>query len=664
MVVGDVKQAVYRWRGGDLKLLQQDVEQRIGKERVDVKELQQNFRSAAGIVSFNNALFQASAALVAAETGKSITAEAYTDVPQLASKKTEGFVQISFLAGEGDESWKELALNQIPVYLEKLQLLGASLKDIAILVRTNGEGQGIVAHLLEYKNSTRANPDYKYDIVSNESLRLDTASTVNLLISSLQYLLNPEDGIARAHLGYELARLHDSGKDLNEVFIGANQATFESTLASSFTTQKISLKKLPLFELTETLIEIFGLGEVVGELTYLQTFQNLVLDFTNRERNDLGAFLEWWEENKSKKSIQVSGDVDAVQLMTLHKAKGLQFKYVIIPFCSWSLDHEGNKSPRLWVTSAESPLDKAGYLPIKYSSALKETAFAEYYEEERSRCYLDNLNLLYVALTRAEHGMMVMAPVKHGKTVAKLLAESIATSEVLNAKWNEAAQHWKSGEWSLSESSYKEDKKPALALKQYPSSQWREKLVIRQTAKGYFAADDHPMFEKVKHGIHLHAVLSRIKYADELEGVIQQTIFDGLMTREEKPVIEKLIEELLGNKVIASWFGREWDVRTEVPILLPARLPEATGKLGTGDSRIDRLMLKDGKAVVVDFKTGEPKKEDQKQVAEYMEILKKMNFAEVEGYLLYIKTGDVVSVPPGKSSRSKGKDEKQLGFGF
>ncbi|MBK5279633.1 MAG: hypothetical protein JJE09_12295, partial [Bacteroidia bacterium] len=530
--------------------------------------------------------------------------------------------------------------------------IGASLKDIAILVRTNAEGQDIIAHLLRYQNSGQSKPDCKYDVVSNESLRLDGACTVNLLISSLQYLLNPEDGIARAHLGYEFSRLKEEGKDLNEVFIGANQALFENTLPSLFTRQKISLKKLPLFELTETLIEIFGLGNCQGELTYLQTFQNLVLDFTSRERNDLGAFLEWWEENKAKKSIQVSGEVDAVQLMTLHKSKGLQFKFVIIPFCSWSLDHDGMKSPRMWVKSSESPLSKAGYLPIKYSSALKETAFAEYYEEERSRCYLDNLNLLYVALTRAEHSMIVMAPAKYGKTVAKLLFESIATSDVLKLKWNEETKEWRSGDWSKNPSLDENNSKPSLKLKFYSSSQWRDKLVIRQTARGYFEPHDNTVVEKMRYGIHLHTVLSRIKYADELEGIIRQMVFDGLITGEEKAIIENLIAGLFDNKMIASWFEREWDVRTEVPILIP----------GGGDSRMDRLMLKQRKAVVVDFKTGEPKREDQKQVIGYLEVLHKMDFRHAEGYLLYIKTGDVVSVPPGKISKGKMKDESQLGL--
>jgi ATP-dependent helicase/nuclease subunit A len=653
MVVGDVKQAVYRWRGGDLKLLQQEVERSIGAQRVETKELKQNFRSASEIVLFNNALFTTSSELVARETGNAITTEAYIDVPQIIQKKESGFVEVSFLKEVGGEKWKEFALGQLPEYLERLQLLGASLKDIAILVRTNAEGQNIVAHLMNYRSSIEAKANCKYDVVSNESLRLDGATTVNLLISSLQYLLNHEDQIAKAQLAYEFSKLHEPEKNLNEVFAVARDVTFENDLPRAFTNRKLSLKKLPLFELTETLIEIFALGNYTGELTYLQTFQNLVLDFTSRERNDLGAFLEWWEQNKFKKSIQVSGEVDAIQVLTVHKSKGLQFKYVIIPFCSWSLDHEVGKQPNLWVTTSVSPLDKAGYLPVTYKSALKETVFAEYYEEERSRCYLDNLNLLYVALTRAEHGLIVMAPGKKVKTVASLLYDSIISSEKLQPKWDETLQIWKSGEWMMPKMIDRSEQISSLTLRSYQSTQWRDKLVIKQNSRGYFETEVD-VIGKVKYGIHLHAILSRVKYADQLQTTIQQVIFDGLMTEEEKPTIVKLVEELLANPLIASWFVREWDVRTEVPILLP----------GGFENRIDRLMLADGKAVIVDFKTGEPKTEDQRQVAEYMDTLKKMDFPHVDGYLLYIKTGDVISVPPGRVTKSKKKDEKQLGLGF
>jgi ATP-dependent helicase/nuclease subunit A len=654
MVVGDVKQAVYRWRGGDLTLLQQHVAQSIGPDRVETKELTQNFRSAAEIVSFNNALFEVSAAVVAQETGKGITSEAYENLFQSAYKNEGGFVRISFLKEEGGEKWKDLSHRRIPIYLEKLQEQGVLLKDIAILVRTNYEGQTVVANLMEYRNSTDAKPNCRYDVVSNESLRLDGATTVNLLISSLKYLLNHEDHIAKAQLSYEFAKLHEPERNLNEVFSVSRDVTFENNLPEAFTKQKITLKKLPLFELTETLIGIFNLGIYPGELTHLQTFQNLVLDFTGRERNDLGTFLEWWEENKGKKSIQVSGEVNAVQLLTVHKSKGLQFKYVIIPFCSWSLDHDFGKQPNLWVTTTAPPFDKAGYLPVMYKSALRETEFAEYYDEERSRSYLDNLNLLYVALTRAEQGLMVMAPAKGGKTVAKLLYDSIIKSDVLKPKWDEVAGEWKSGEWATAKSTRQHEEKPALKLNEYASTPWREKLVIRQASHGFFEQQDTLVLEKVKYGIHIHTILSRIRYVDQLDEAIQQIIFEGLITAEEKPVIENLIYELLSNTQIASWFSREWDVRTETPILLPGNL----------DHRIDRLMLAEGKAVIVDFKTGEPKREDQKQVIAYIETLKNMDYTTVEGYLLYIKTGDVISVPPGNINKTKKKNESQLGLGF
>jgi ATP-dependent helicase/nuclease subunit A len=224
----------------------------------------------------------------------------------------------------------------------------------------------------------------------------------------------------------------------------------------------------------------------------------------------------------------------------------------------------------------------------------------------------------------------------------------------LKSGWNEVAQEWKSGDWTSYKAKEQPAQKAAMKLEVYQSSSWREKLVIRQTSRGFFESQQNDVVQKVRYGIHLHTVLSRIRYSDQLEEGIELIISEGLITHDEKPVIEKLMKELFDNPLISSWYTRTWDVRTEVPILLP----------GGFDSRIDRLMLAEGKAIVVDFKTGEPKTEDQKQVNEYIETLKKMDIPQVEGYLLYIKTGDVVSVPPGKVSKGKNKDEKQLGLGF
>jgi ATP-dependent helicase/nuclease subunit A len=654
IIVGDVKQAIYRWRSGDLYLLQKGIADEIGKHRLEPFELKTNYRSSKQIVSFNNAVFHSAAQLVAHETGAAIATQVYEDVAQGIQKKSDGFVEVSFLKGEEDEKWDEIALQRIPEQLERLQALQIGLKDIAILVRSNYEGQRIVAHLLEYKHSGKAKDNFKYDVVSNESLQLDGAGSINFLISALQYLQNPDNDIARAQLSYEYARLRKATDDLHQVFTVTNQTTFESNLPDSFTKQKSALKKLPLFELTETLVELFGLGKAPGELEYLQTFQNEVLNFSSRERNDIGAFLDWWDETGRKKSIQVSGDVDAAQIITVHKSKGLQFKYVIIPFCSWELDHK--RGPMMWVKSDQPPFDTAGFLPVNYAGKLEESFFVDYYKEERIRCYLDNLNLLYVALTRAEHGLIVSAPYSaksnNLSNVGYLLYHVVQQPE-LAANWNGNEKVWKSGAWT----NYDEQRSlpvASLSLKQYAASSWRSKLVIRHHAAGHFQEQESETTTRIKYGIHLHTILSRIHYREELDETFMMLQHAGIINEQEKPEIRELVEELLNNETIASWFEKDWEVRTEVPVLIP----------GGEESRIDRLMTNGQQAVVVDFKTGSPAKTDSQQVNGYLDTLRKMNFQDVKGYLLYIKTGEVVSVPSGKPTKATKQNKSQLGLDF
>ena len=659
LVVGDVKQAIYRWRGGDLKLLQDEIEKNIGTDRIAINELTSNFRSSSSVVEFNNTVFEQASAIISITTGHSISTQAYRDVRQKASRDEQGFVRIKFLKDEDEIKWKDQALNAIPGYLEELQEMGASLKDIAILVRRNDEGQQIVAEILQYKNSGHAKAGCRYEVVSNESLRLDGASSVNLLLAAMRYLLNPEDGVARAQLGYEFAKLHEPERSLKDVFAVSNQTIFENNLPPAFTREKTFLKKLPLFELTETLVSIFKLGDIKGELAYLITFQNLVLDFYSREKNDLGAFLEWWEDNKAKKSIQVSGEVDAVQILTIHKSKGLQFKYVIVPFCAWGLDHDNWQAPNLWVTTQEEPFNGLGYFPVKYVSTLKDTFFADYYEEEQTRSYLDNLNLLYVALTRAEHGLIVMAPHPDNKggrkeTVAQLLYNSIQHSYATSESWNPQESEFTSGEWSLHSFKKGSVSSDSISLSNYASFLWRDKIVIKQQSSNFFESKEEAKFEKISFGIHIHTVLSRIAYSHQIPETLDQMVREGFITSDQKGIVSHQLNELLTNPQVASWFDPSWDVRTEIPILLPSG----------SESRIDRLMLKGRKAVVVDFKTGIPSKADQKQVRDYVDILRKMNFADVEGYVLYIRTKEVVSVLQGKVRSIKVRDENQLGLGF
>lgn len=674
LVVGDVKQAIYRWRGGDLKLLQETVEQQIGTHRTELHELDKNFRSAPAIVEFNNAIFKATSAWVAAETQTPLAIEVYKDADQHPAKEGKGFVHVDFFKKEkpsDDESdsddekeaaWEEQALVKIPYYLEQLQDRGVELRDIALLVRTNGDGQEIAAYLLQYKNSTQAGKKYKYDVISNESLLIEGATTVKLLVSALQYLFNTDNSIARAQLSYEFARLHERDRELIDVFTVANQAVFENNLPPAFTQEKSTLRKLPLFELTESLIRIFDLGRKSGELIYLQTFQDLVLDFYTREKNDLGAFLEWWEINKSKKSIQVSGEINAAQIITIHKSKGLQFPYVIIPFCSWSLNHEGFKSPTLWVKSDESLFADAGYVPVKYSASLANTHFASFYKEERARCYLDNLNLLYVALTRAEKGLIAMAPYpisqkKLSHTVAGLLYNSFETAESLQPHWNAGALYFRSGDWPDQPKQQNEKMAGALSLHEYVVSPWREKLIIRQSGKTFFEDSLKEVRHKIDYGIHMHAILSRIRYTQEIPDALDKLVFEGLIAPSEKESVHNQLKQLLQDPIIAGWFTPDWDVRTEVPILQP----------GGAENRIDRLLLstasENKKAVIIDFKTGKKSKQDRQQVVDYMALLHNMNYVSVEGYLLYLQNKEIIAVhATDRIPAPKARDENQLGL--
>ncbi len=660
MLVGDVKQAVYRWRGGDLSLLQNRVLDQVGAERVSVHELDKNYRSTPAVVDFNNTFFDAASKNVLQLVDDALPEAVFETVHQGVTRNdVTGFVKIEFLENEKEETFEALALDKLVLDLESIQDAGVPLKDIAILVRKNSEGQKIAQHLLQKQSESKNDNTYRYDVVSNESLMIDGAASVKLLLGAMRYLLNHDDSVARAQLAYEYARLFNRAMNLNEVFEVSNASTFENMLPDRFVKQKRSLKKLPLFEMTESLIGIFKLGEQLGELPFIQAFQDVVLSFYTREKNDLGAFLEWWEENRFKKSIQVPEEIDAIRILTIHKSKGLQFKVVMIPFCDWNLDHENMKQPTLWVKSEASEFQPAGFLPINYSSTLEDTFFQPFYKEELVRTFVDNLNLLYVALTRAEEGLFLTAPKdsrkdKKTNSIAQLLQATIAGNVTLSAGWKINGMQWEAGEKIFTKPKRITNEDSLVKLSAYRVTDWRQKMVIRQSGKTFFDQEEDVAQKKRLEGIHMHLILSKIHTSDDLDSSLERMFFDGVIQEDDKIPLKQKLESLFTNKKIKSWFDPTWTVHTEIPLLLPEK----------GERRIDRLITSGSTAVVIDFKTGDPTKKDQEQVREYIQWLHKMNFVDVKGFLLYLKTNQVVNVSLTKSKVSKVKNENQLGLGL
>ncbi len=298
-------------------------------------------------------------------------------------------------------------------------------------------------------------------------------------------------------------------------------------------------------------------------------------------------------------------------------------------------------------------------MPVKYGSILEQTYFDSFYKEENTRTYLDNLNLLYVALTRAEHGLIITAPhpsVRNAKdSVASLLFSSIQQSDILKNSWNETEMRWTTGSWQILPNE-KKKASDGITLNDYLSFEWRNKLVIRQTGKDYFRATEPEYKTKINYGLHIHEVLSRMKYAADVDSTLDKIVFEGLITEVERIELKVELSALLNIPEVASWFARSWEVQTEVPILLPQG----------GESRLDRLIISDKKAIVIDFKTGEQKKGDNKQVLEYISILRKMNFVDVKGFLLYLRNREVVEVRDSGSPKvvKKSKDENQLSLGW
>jgi ATP-dependent helicase/nuclease subunit A len=635
LIVGDIKQSIYRWRGGDLSILQQKVKNDINELQTVTHTLDTNYRSDANIVNFNNAIFKTAAELISKQTGDSFPQQAYQDAEQKEFRNpAQGYVNIQFINAKAEEkSFNEAALDRLPKLFEELQIQGVNIRDIAFLVRDNKDGQKIAARFIEYKATTDTSK-FKYEVVSNESLMLYRAPCIVVLINALRVIADPNDLIARANLAYEYQKIWPTQTvvDLNEIFADSKTKSFGKWTPASFIHQRDYLSALSLFEMVENLIHLFNLGQLPDEIVYIQSFQDLVQEFTQREKNDLASFLDWWELNKEKKSIQVAGGIEAAQIITIHRAKGLQFKYVIIPFLDWDLGH-GSKGPLLWVQSEHAPFKEAGFIPVKYTKDLAETFFAEQYAEETRRIQLDNLNLLYVAFTRAEQGLIAFAPQGEkldAKNVGQLVLNCIKSNEELSAQFRENEQQLLIG--AMEPSPPKELDHNVVALRNYTVTQWRDRLAIRKRGTDYFQPSEKRA--KVNQGILIHSAFAKISSRQNWHDEWKAIRSTGELAQEDFEVVEDALGWLIDEPKLAALFDPQNSHRTEVALFLQ------NGE----ERRIDRISVNNKKVWLLDYKTGEESSTDSEQVKEYLDVLQEMGYQCMGAYLVYLSDARILEV--------------------
>ncbi|MEB2785066.1 UvrD-helicase domain-containing protein [Algoriphagus persicinus] len=653
LLVGDVKQSIYRWRGGEMKLLLAQVEDEIGRERIQLENLDTNFRSLPNVINFNNAVFKALPSAMEQVLSTSygvinpqILSQAYSDSFQKVSPKKEmsdfrGKVKLEFIdpKNENEEGkFDEMVLSKLPDLVKELQDHGYELEDIAFLVRRKSEGEAIADSLMRH---AAENPDseYSFDVLSDESMYLNKAASVKALISGFNYLHNPSDKIQYKTMWYYLAVLMDTQVD-HELFALDKMPAYFNAQVKEFQEKEALMLQLPLMEALEELIKVLGLMELGLEKAYISGFKEAVYDFTATNRADLSGFLDWWEINQTKRTVKIPEGHNAMRILTIHKSKGLQFKVVVMPFLKWTI-FDTNKGNVVWSPFEDREKGLSTIIPLTLNGNLANSDFRDTYAEEATMAYLDSLNMLYVALTRAEDVFLGFIPYKEKigsqNSMEVQLQQLIQSPQFpessisLISYYDQESKIFEYGDWPENRLKIIEPKKsPEL---RWAYKNWAEVLTLKKYAVD-FSMEGMEQRKKQMFGLIVHEILELS--ADKASALqnLQSFYFEGRLNKEEKHLVEKQLEHLFTDPVFASWFGTKGVLLTEQGILLP----------GGKQKRPDRIILSEEVVLVVDFKTGEAQSRYANQVREYMELVSKLSQKPTKGYLCYLETGVIEEV--------------------
>ncbi len=630
LVVGDVKQSIYRFRNSNYDLMLRGIERNFPQAQVDT--MKGNWRSNPNIVLFNNHLFGQLASLLNTEmntfmgehdnTLLNIMEKVYADheqEPMLAQRDNhaKGYVQVQFSSGKTTTEWRESVLKQLPNTLADIQQRGIPLGRVACLIRNNKDALPIAETLIAAG----------YKVMSNEGLKLHASPLVMFIIVNLQRLLYPTDAVLRTQHDYLLQLLQLSNVSPEPHF---------DTQGS-------------LLEIVQTIIQHYRLNTITTEQPYLLALQDAIYAYCTKYASDLYTFLSWWEEHADSLSLSMPETDDAIQLVSIHKSKGLEYDVVLIPFCDWdkSLRQSGGKVNILWATPPTKWAivgDKSlPILPVYFTKELANTEFAADYYHELLNLYLDNLNMTYVAFTRAKKELYIFAPA---------LPNTATESKHMGGQLQLALQH-DAGKMALVEegdiitytmgekATYQQSQAnkcttstPIQETEQDPTTS--SQLALRLPSRDFFPSEDNPQMM----GKLLHQILQSIQAQGDEEQIIQQYIQTGMLQTVQVPSIKQAIQQfwqLLADANKQDWFApNQYTVLTERDILLP------DGNI----RRPDRVLIDNTAhhAIVLDYKFGHIEKDAYTaQVCEYMHLLQDMGYT-TEGYLVYVALNKIQPV--------------------
>jgi len=628
MLVGDGKQAIYRWRGGEVEqfaLLPEvfahndnplilEREQAL-KRSYSLEVLDKNYRSKREIIEFNNSIFK-----VLSDKLNERYRSIYSTLEQgFVAENTGGYVQVEFVDGESEEAY-QLNLQRTFEIVQELTSQNYQWKDIAVLVRKNTDGSEVANYLSQQGVA----------VLSSDSLLLSKSAEVNFICSLLNYLNNNDDQIVQAELlEYFIASKQLVAGDINELFIESKKNGFTSII------KKVSpgfsayyLSKIPLYELCEELVRLFKLNKTPN--AYIQFFLDEVLNYSIKQNNNLNDFIDHWNDKKESISLMVPEGMNAVTIMTIHKAKGLEFPVVILPFSNGKVK---NGKKHLWVDIDNEMIPELTAALVPVNDSLKETAYAELYEDEKNKSLLDVLNVLYVALTRPQERLYVLAG-KPSKNPANL-----TTTSDMFAYYYQTTGEWQEGKAIYTFGSAVNHKaivqsKEALnfELLTFNSNQWRNSIKMRAAAPSIWNLEETN--SKKDYGVLVHTALAKIISSDDVETSVNSMFVNGLISSNEKEELLNTLRKIVSHPQLQSYFVTGASVKNEAEIIT------ANGEM----FRPDRVVFNEKSAVIIDYKTGEEKPAHKKQVFQYADLLQQMGYTVTEKLLVYIEEEKVVKV--------------------
>lgn len=641
LVVGDGKQAIYRFRNGDveqfaaLPKLTKGI-QALSRPEWEVtlannfegKPLGTNWRSTKAVVDFNNRFF----AYARNFLGKDVQ-KIYDEIEQKISPgKGEGYVEIRFAGGNGQQETAENTLNEVVALIQHCGETGHLLSDITVLCRFHNEASMVARELL----------GRNIPVISKESLLLEQSDDVNFMVAILRLLANPNETIAAVEILSYLVKtgrvgeqicLHDS---LKESGLYRRSKSSEKTLYDglervlqrngiSFVFRDFA--HLNLYDGCEAIVRMFFAHQSPPN-PFVAFFMDAVYDFSERNTPSYGDFISWWEENSHKYSIVVPKGVEAVQVMTVHKSKGLQFPVVIHPFASQKPDRLTRKG--FWTDSARSGIRD---IPAQWfemtKSSLEGTPFQADLEEEMEKTFLDMLNATYVAFTRASEKLFVISKKEQSKY------KPLSVNGLLHGFLQEEQL------WKVDSDSYtfgqdvppvKKDIAPGVAephIRQLLSNPWSKAVRMRSHQREHSMLLGQP--DPLERGNLLHRAMENIHSPEDIEPVLEQLHNKGDIDPERKTLWAEKIRIMMEHPSVAPYFAKGVRSKSE------AGLFDENGAF----YRPDRVVFLEDQCAIIDYKTGKAYAKHEDQMNAYAGVLQKMGHAHIQKIVLYLDEAEV-----------------------